>query len=150
MTSASVIWMYIKRLYPEARLDFKIHTAKQHGLSDLIDELIEESETLDLILVPDAGSNDEEQHTVLHDCGVPVLCLDHHEVDVQSKNAIIINNQSSPNYKNKQLTGAGIVYQKEFNSFKELFRKKSKEEKAYLKELKASRKRLRKEMRKSK
>ena len=111
MTSASVIWMYIKRLYPEARLDFKIHTAKQHGLSDLIDELIEESETLDLILVPDAGSNDEEQHTVLHDCGVPVLCLDHHEVDVQSKNAIIINNQSSPNYKNKQLTGAGIVYQ---------------------------------------
>ena len=103
--------MYIKRLYPEARLDFKIHTAKQHGLSDLIDELIEESETLDLILVPDAGSNDEEQHTVLHDCGVPVLCLDHHEVDVQSKNAIIINNQSSPNYKNKQLTGAGVVYQ---------------------------------------
>lgn len=111
MTSASVIWMYIKRLYPEARLDFKIHTAKQHGLSDLIDGLIEESEDIDLIVVPDAGSNDEEQHTVLHDCGVPVLCLDHHEVDVQSKNAIIINNQSSPNYKNKQLTGAGVVYQ---------------------------------------
>ena len=76
MTSASVIWMYIKRLYPEARLDFKIHTAKQHGLSDLIDELIEESETLDLILVPDAGSNDTEECKILKDLGYDILILD--------------------------------------------------------------------------
>lgn len=76
VTSASVMWMYIKRLYSEARLDFKLHTAKQHGLSDLIDELVEESEGIDLVVVPDAGSNDEEQHIILKNHNIKCLILD--------------------------------------------------------------------------
>ena len=78
------------------------------------------------------------------------------EIKLDEKGRVRLNlfSRAPDKYSNylddSQRSGAGIVYQKEFNSFKELFRKKSKEEKAYLKELKASRKRLRKEMRKSK
>ena len=44
--------------------------------------------------------------------GTSVLVLDHHITDTElSENAVIINNQLSPNYKNKELTGAGVVYQ---------------------------------------
>lgn len=110
-TSSAVMWMYIKRLYPDARIDFKTHTAKQHGLSDIIDDLVVDSEQIDLIIIPDAGSNDIEQHQILKEHNIPVLVLDHHEVDRTSDVAVIINNQVSPNYSNKQLTGVGVVYQ---------------------------------------
>jgi single-stranded-DNA-specific exonuclease len=40
------------------------------------------------------------------------LILDHHLTDEKlSYNAIVVNNQLSPNYENKELTGAGVVYQ---------------------------------------
>lgn len=44
--------------------------------------------------------------------GIPCLILDHHLTDVAiSSNAVVINNQLSENYTNKDLTGAGVVYQ---------------------------------------
>lgn len=111
MTSSAILWLYIKQLYPDARLRFKIHTAKQHGLEDMIEELVLESGEIDLVICPDSSSNDDEQHFILNECGVPVLVLDHHLISVPNSMAIVINNQSSPNYTNKQLTGAGVVYQ---------------------------------------
>lgn len=110
--SSSALWLYIKRIYPNAQLHYLIHTAKQHGLSDVIDEIVEGSGTIDLVICPDSSSNDEEQHLILDECGVPVLVLDHHLQDAPShSSAIIINNQTSPRYTNKELTGAGVVYQ---------------------------------------
>lgn len=65
-----------------------------------------------LIIVPDAGSNDFKYIEELKEIGIPVLVLDHHITDEKiSDNAIVINNQLSPNYHNKELTGAGVVYQ---------------------------------------
>ena len=78
------------------------------------------------------------------------------EIKLDEKGRIRLNlfSHAPDKYSNylddSQRSGAGILYQKEFNSFRELFRKRSKEEKAYLKELKANRKRLRKEMRNAK
>ena len=45
---------------------------------------------------------------------------------------------------NSQRSGAGIVYQQEFNSFKDLFKKKSKEQKEYEKQQKAKKRAARK------
>lgn len=64
----------------------------------------------DLIVVPDAGSNDVEEHKVLKEMGYEIVILDHHEVSKISENAIIVNNQSSENYSNKSLSGVGVVY----------------------------------------
>ena len=53
----------------------------------------------------------------LQEIGTEVLCLDHHtlpdDYDMEKEtpsNAIVINNQLSPNYPNKSLCGAGVVY----------------------------------------
>lgn len=42
--------------------------------------------------MPDAGSNDYEQHKELKEKGIDVLVIDHHEADKVSEDACIINN----------------------------------------------------------
>ena len=117
-SSSSILWLYIKNIFPEANLEFLVHEHKQHGLSDII-EIIEDNPKYHLIVVPDAGSYDVEYHKRLLDLGIDCLVLDHHEALLDDNgnpiisnfsNTIVVNNQLSPKYKNKSLCGAGIVY----------------------------------------
>ena len=112
-TSAAIIYQYTKRLNCHCKIDYWLHDGKQHGLSDHIDKLMgEEAEQYDLIILPDSSSNDAKYHDMLDEIHIPCLILDHHLTDEKlSYNAIVINNQLSPNYENKELTGAGVVYQ---------------------------------------
>lgn len=111
-TSATIIYQYTKRLNPNCKLDYWLHEGKQHGLQDHIDRLMQQNEHYDLIILPDSSSNDAHYHDMLDKINIPCLILDHHLIDCElSDNAIVINNQLSPNYKNKELTGAGVVYQ---------------------------------------
>lgn len=105
------MYLYLKNLCPSLEIMHFLHSGKQHGLEDQIDAITEHAADIDLLIIPDAGSNDEEYHKIIHDMGIPILVLDHHEAPAYSKYAVIINNQLSPNYKNKQLTGVGVVYQ---------------------------------------
>lgn len=108
-TSASMLWNYVKEAYPFADLSFICHEHKGHGFGDLWEEV--DKQHWDLILVPDAGSNDYEFHKYFKDKGTDIICIDHHEVENgYSKDAIVVNNQSSTNYSNKSFCGAGIVY----------------------------------------
>ena len=110
-TSASIFYLYTKRHYPDIEIDYKLHESKQHGLEDHIDWL-EENPIYDLVVCPDSSSNDKEYHDRLIPYGMKVLVLDHHITDIElSENAVVINNQLSPNYSNKDNTGAGIVWQ---------------------------------------
>ena len=68
------------------------------------------SHTFDLVLIPDAGSNDYEAHAALKKKNIDTIILDHHLADKLSDDAIVINNQLS-NYPNKELSGVGVVYQ---------------------------------------
>ena len=54
IVSASILWLYIKNIYPMANLEFRVHEHKQHGLDDVID-WIEYEVHYDLVVVPDAG-----------------------------------------------------------------------------------------------
>jgi single-stranded-DNA-specific exonuclease len=117
-TSSAILWLYIKHLFPEANMEFTVHEHKQHGLDDKVDWITDEAKW-DLILVPDAGSYDVEEHRALGEVGMDVIVLDHHEqlydelgnpVISNLPNTIVVNNQLSPNYKNKSLCGAGVVY----------------------------------------
>lgn len=110
-SSSAIIWQYIHLLNPTQRLYYYVHSGKQHGLEDLIDEIELNQDNLDLLILPDSSSNDEVYHYRLKDIGIPVLVLDHHEANQYSNSAIVINNQLSKNYKNKKLTGAGVTYQ---------------------------------------
>ena len=111
-TSAAIIYQYTKRLNPECHVDYWLHEGKQHGLQDHIDRLMTDNQQYDLIILPDSSSNDAKYHDMLDEINVPCLILDHHLTDVKlSDNAIVVNNQLSPKYENKELTGAGVVYQ---------------------------------------
>ena len=111
-TSAAIIYQYTKRLNYHCKVDYWLHEGKQHGLQDHIDKLMEEDYEYDLIILPDSSSNDAHYHDMLDTIGTPCLILDHHLTDVKlSNNAVVVNNQLSPNYHNKELTGAGVVYQ---------------------------------------
>ena len=111
-TSGTIMYNYLKDLAPELEIDYVLHEGKQHGLEDHIKNLMDEGKHYGLVILPDSSSNDYEYHEQLREIGASVLVLDHHLTDTQiSTNAVIINNQLSPNYKNKELTGAGVVYQ---------------------------------------
>lgn len=108
-TSSTILYKYIKFLKPNIHIDYFVHSGKQHGLEDMMDKLI--GTDYNLVCLPDAGTNEEDNHRQLRDIGIPCLVLDHHEGLNYSDSAIVINNQMSKNYENKELTGAGVVYQ---------------------------------------
>lgn len=111
-TSAAIIYQYTLQANCHAQIDYWLHEGKAHGLSDHIDKLLEQDCKYDLIILPDSSSNDARYHDMLEEIHLPCLIIDHHETDVKlSDNAIVVNNQLSPNYPNKALTGAGVVYQ---------------------------------------
>lgn len=104
-TSAAILYNYIKRVDPNADIILRFHEGKQHGV---IPHTVPSS--VDLVLLPDSGSNQFEEHLELNKRGIVTLVIDHHLADKESENAIIINNQLSPLYPNKSLCGAGVVY----------------------------------------
>lgn len=111
-TSAAIIYQYTKLVNSHCQIDYWLHEGKQHGLQDHIDKLMDSGINYDLIILPDSSSNDAHYHDMLDDIHIPCLILDHHLTDVAlSDNAVVVNNQLSPNYHNKELTGAGVVYQ---------------------------------------
>lgn len=110
-TSAALLINYLHDLVPnwvDTRLKWWVHEGKQHGLNDCMDYI--NSHNFDLILIPDAGSNDYEAHAALKKKNIDIIILDHHLADKISDDAIVINNQLS-DYPNKELSGVGVVYQ---------------------------------------
>ena len=105
--SAAMMYLYIKRMDEDYPVVYILHErAKAHGLSD--DVII--SKDIQLLIIPDAGTNDSEQCKELSENNIDILILDHHEKEEENPYALIVNNQQSKNYTNKNLCGAGVVY----------------------------------------
>lgn len=110
-TSGAIIYNYIKSIKPDQDISYILHQNKQHGLQDHAQTILDSGVKYDLIILPDSSSNDYEYHEMLK---MRCLVLDHHEIDEDqaiSEYACIINNQTSPTYSNKDLTGAGVAWQ---------------------------------------
>lgn len=107
-TSSAILINYLHDTFPafvDNCLNWFHHEGKQHGLSDVVG-----AKKYGLVIVPDAGSNNYTEHLELANLGIPVIVLDHHEAEITSPNAIVINNQLC-GYPDKALTGAGITWQ---------------------------------------
>ena len=106
-TSSAIFYSYFKRRYPELEIVWRLHEGKEHGV--LLDTIPTDC---DIIIIPDAGSMQLEEQLKLNEQGKKVLILDHHTVTetLTLENVVVINNQTSPNFKNKSLSGAGVVY----------------------------------------
>lgn len=106
-TSAAILINYLNKLFPafaQSKISYRLHDEKLHGL--LVDTI---PEGVRLVILPDASSNDYEQHKIMKARGIDVLVIDHHEAEKTSKFACVINNQLC-DYPNKDLSGAGVVY----------------------------------------
>lgn len=118
-TSAAILINYLSDLKDKEWIDSHVfwfmHEGKQHGLQDCTTWL--EDIGPDLIIIPDAGSNDKQQLQDLEDNGIDVIILDHHEVEevdfwsTEYHPHLYLINSQSPYYPNKDLSGAGVVYQ---------------------------------------
>ena len=104
-TSSAILHQYTKALYPKSNLTYSLHSGKQHGIS----KDIEIPNDTQLLIVPDAGTNDNEQCEHLHQHGIDIIILDHHDKEAENPHAIIVNNQMCE-YPNKYLSGVGVVY----------------------------------------
>ena len=107
-TSAAIMYQYLARLQPNWIIDYFLHNGKGHGLEEHWEALRDTD--IDLLIVPDAGSNDSQY---VDEIQVPTLVIDHHLLENEniSPYMTLINNQTSPDYHNKALSGAGMVYQ---------------------------------------
>lgn len=107
--SATLMYKFIKDLDEDYNVRIYVHQKnKSHGLSDKDFDI---DEDIKLLIVPDAGSNDVEEHCLLMENGVSCICADHHQVtaNIQDSPAIILNNQISNDYKNKNCCGTSIT-----------------------------------------
>lgn len=106
--SGTKMFKFIKALDPDYDVRMYVHQKnKSHGLDGDFDI----DDDIKLLIVPDAGSNDVDEHKRLFELGIHCICLDHHQVttDISQSPAIIVNNQTSSNYKNKGCCGASIT-----------------------------------------
>ena len=105
--SAAIMYQFLKEIEPKIEIEYLIHEGKAHGFSEHIMYLV--NNEYDLIICPDAGSNDKEYTDQLH---CPILILDHHILETEvGDNVTLINNQVSQDYQNKDLCGGGVVWQ---------------------------------------
>lgn len=109
-SSSAILTMYIKKHFPNIEIHHYFHDKKQHGITKNAIKWINDNRQISLLLVPDAGSNDYDEHKQLYENNIAVIVLDHHETEKLSEHAIVVNNQTSPEYENKQLSGVGVVY----------------------------------------
>jgi len=112
-TSSAIFAIYTHKIAPNTEIDFFLHTKKQHGLQDMWEDILAADKDYGLIVCPDSSSNDISYHSVLgNEKDYFTLVLDHHLLDEEiSPYAVIVNNQISSKYTNKELTGAGVTWQ---------------------------------------
>ena len=112
--SSTIIYTFLKNNYEIPILFF--HNAKQHGLrknedEDIVQQIIDSK--INLLIIPDAGTNDFQEQKELISNGISIIVLDHHEVDDYDKviesSAYIVNHHLGRNL-NTALSGTGVTY----------------------------------------
>lgn len=104
--SSAMIYNYIKEMDNNYPIEIVYHSRpKAHGLGDVVI-----GDNVKLLIIADAGTNDSDECEELKERGIDVIVLDHHEVENTNNYALIVNNQCSEKYTNKQLCGGGVVY----------------------------------------
>lgn len=110
ITSASIMYQYLKKQTQDLDITYFMHPTKAHGLTNHIMNEVSDSD-IDILIIPDAGSNDFEHIEILKAMNIDVLIIDHHQADRETEHAVLINNQLPDNEEtNRNLVGAGMVY----------------------------------------
>lgn len=93
VTSASMLYSYLKSLRHDWKIKILIHEGKERGLADnkLYHDIVENKPRL--LIIPDAGSNDKERVELVFNMGIDIICIDHHNLDTPIEKGILISNK---------------------------------------------------------
>ena len=108
LCSAIIVYDYLFNLIPNAYIKVLLHDGKERGLDDdkILKQIIKDKP--DLVIVPDAGTNNKKQAKKLSDTGIGLIVLDHHDFDEDcNETGILVNNQNKES--NVQRCGSGTL-----------------------------------------
>lgn len=111
LSSSALLYKYLRKFIglDKSKLINIAPEGKSHGIRT--EEVLNSLNSGDLLIMTDAGSSDFHEQETLHKHGIDVLVIDHHLAEYkQSTPAVIINNQLSPEFENKALTGSTMTY----------------------------------------
>lgn len=108
-TSGAIILNLLKLVQRGQEINFVLHPNKEHGI--ILDEL---GDDIDLLIVPDAGSSQKDEHLFLLNKGTKIIILDHHEMENdldygEYQDSIAVVNSQEEDYPNHALSGAGVA-----------------------------------------
>lgn len=103
-TSSAFMYQYLADLGIEAT--YSTHMGKEHGITTRVIEGYD----FDLLIVPDAGTNDVEMSKLLAEQGKDILILDHHKFEGEYNSYACVINCQDGHYPNNTLSGVGVVY----------------------------------------
>jgi single-stranded-DNA-specific exonuclease len=107
-TSAAYIRQFIETIAPDTEIIYNLNYHKEHGI--FYDE-VKDIDNLALIVVPDAGSDSiEDCKNIKEHMHVPVLILDHHEINPDIYEYATLINCMDGVYPNQTLSGVGVVH----------------------------------------
>ena len=110
MCSATIIRTFLNTYYDIDPVIY-IRQGKAHGLrasasEDIVEQI--KADGIQLMIIPDAGTNDAPECHDLKAHGCNTLILDHHKVEVDNPDAVIVNHHLV-NGLNTALSGTGVT-----------------------------------------
>ena len=107
-TSGAIVLTLLNQISHGQDINYVLHPGKEHGI-----DLRDIPDSTDLIIVPDAGSSQKEEHLKLLENGTKIIILDHHEIDNDFEYGEYDNDiaivSSQLDYPNPALSGAGVA-----------------------------------------
>ena len=93
--STVILYQYLMKLSDKWTIKILIHSGKQRGLDDedIMDRIRQEKP--ELVIIPDAGTNNYEQANELCELGIGLIVLDHHDIVTPIDKGYLINNQDT-------------------------------------------------------
>jgi single-stranded-DNA-specific exonuclease len=107
ITSGATMVRYLKQFTQNIQILYHQRDLG-HGIENQLN-LIEDN--INLVIILDSSSNSTEACKTLHEKGIEVLIIDHHEIEKHNPYATIVNPQMPDcNYPNKGISGVGLTY----------------------------------------
>ena len=110
MCSATIVRTFLNTYY-DIDPAIYIRQGKAHGLrasasEDIVEQI--KADGIQLMIIPDAGTNDAPECHDLKAHGCDTLILDHHKVEIDNPDAVIVNHHLG-NGLNTALSGTGVT-----------------------------------------
>ncbi len=108
VTSTVLLYRFLRDDLGYNNIDVIIPEGKTHGLTPSVMEKVYDLDT-NLLIIPDAASNDTEQLEELNNNNIETIVLDHHEINVKQVHNSVVNNQQHSEIES-EYTGVGMTY----------------------------------------